>query len=130
MRQRTVVLPAGTLLHHGTGSDFDPDEIMAPCWFSRSIEVARHFCRRSDGGTSRILVFSTDVDVELPLISGSAAFDAFCERHHIRPYSAEDMADGVSRAGLAGWLIPDNYPDGDDILLVDVYSLTFQYEVS
>jgi hypothetical protein len=38
------------------------------------------------------------------------------------------MADGVRRAGLAGWLIPDNYPDGDDILLVDLSTLTFDHE--
>jgi len=128
MRQSTVAVPAGTLLYHGTGWSFDPDEIMAPCWFSRSIDVARHFCRRSDGGTSRILAYRTDTEIVLPLIRGQKRFDAFCERHDIRPYSAEDMADGISRAGLAGWVIPDNYPDGDDILLVDVSTLTFDHE--
>jgi hypothetical protein len=128
MRQSTVAVPAGTLLYHGTGWAFDPDEIMAPTWFSRSIHVARHFSRRSEGGKSRILGYRTGAEIVLPLIRGAGQFDAFCERHGIRPYSAEDMADGVRRAGLAGWVIPDNYPDGDDILLVDLSTLAFQHE--
>lgn len=32
------------------------------------------------------------------------------------------------RAGLPGWIIPDNYPEGDDILLVDVSILTLSHE--
>lgn len=128
MRQRTMVLPAGTLLFHGTAWSFDPDEICSPCWFSRSIDVARHFAARTDGEKARVLRYRTTAAIDLPLIRGRSEFDRFCERHDIRPYSAEDMADGVSRAGLAGWLIPDNYPDGDDILLVDVSTLTFEHE--
>jgi len=130
MRQGTTVLPAGTLLHHGTQGDFDCRDIEGPAWFSRSIAVARHFAQRSGDETPRILCYVTTAEIELPLIRGVRGFDAFCEEHDIRPYSADDMADGVRRAGLAGWLIPDNYPDGDDILLVDLSDLSFHNEVN
>ncbi len=129
MRRTCVRLPVGTLLYHGTGWPFEPQDIEKASWFSRSASVARRFAERSDGPAPRILAYRTDRELRLPRIGGTADFDTFCDEHAIRPYSAEDMSDGVRRAGLPGWVIPDNYPDGDDILVVDTTTLSFQHEV-
>lgn len=129
MRRTYVRLPVGTMLHHGTGWPFDPDDIEDAAWFSRSASVAKHFAERSGGPEPKVLVYRMDREMTLPLIGGASDFSSFCEEHGIRPYSAEDMADGVRRAGLPGWIIPDNYPDGDDVLIVGTSSLSFQHEV-
>ena len=128
MCRTTSSLLCGTLLYHGTGWSFAPEEIYGPAWFSRSVEVAWHFAMRSGGPEPRVMAYLLTREVELPLINGPRDFDAFCDEHDIHPYSAEDMAAGVRRAGLPGWLVPDNYPDGDDILLVDLSTITFDHE--
>ena len=120
----TMTLGAGTILHHGTSAEFEDDEIEGPCWFSRSRDVAERFA----GQDGRVISFSLDQPIDLPMISGREDFAEFCEEHWIRPYSAEDMAEGVMRAGLPGWITPDNYPGGDDILLVDVSQLCLQHQ--
>lgn len=120
----TYTLQPGTVLMHGTSSCFEPheDDLVGPAWFSRSESVARNFVG-DHGGQKRILVYEVTEPITLPCFRTSQETDAWCEKHGIERTSAEDIANGVKAAGVAGWIIPDNYPDGDDILLRDLRSL-------
>lgn len=108
-------LSARTTLYHGTNAEFDPDddELMAPAWFSTSVSVAKHFAR---GG--RIYRYQVINPISLPVIKTRADRARFFERFDLDDGGAEDIADSMKPSGLPGWIIPDNYPDGDDIMLV------------
>lgn len=114
-------LPRGHKLYHGTNASFDPDDddLIAPAWFSSSQSVARHFAR---GGAIREYVLTAPI--VLPVITSRSDRARFFETFDIADAGAEDMADDMGRSGLPGWIIPNNYPDGDDILLVNLLSLS------
>jgi hypothetical protein len=121
---KTTTLKAGTLLYHGTDcDDFDEvnDRLTGPAWLSTAAAVALHFAKRSGGwgGTKRVMTYRLTEDVELPEILSERARRDFAEEHNIDLTGVEEMRDSVERAGIPGWVVPNNYPDGDDILLVD-----------
>jgi len=113
--RNTQTLPVGHKLYHGTNAVFEPedDELIAPAWFSSSPSVAKHFAR---GG--RVLPYEVVAPIKLPVITTKREREDFREMFGIEGDSAEDLADDMLRSGLPGWIIPNNYPDGDDILLV------------
>jgi hypothetical protein len=113
-------LPVGTILYHGTSEDFDPTEISGPAWFSTEIKVAQKFSR---GGP--IFVYRVEAPITLALIEDGRAFDRFKEIYNIESYSAEDMAEGMRYTDLDGWIIPNNYNPGDDILLVGMSDIDY-----
>ena len=113
-KQHTI--PAGTMLFHGTDDDdFHPSEISGPAWFSTDNDVAANFV---NGG--RLLAYRLKTNLTLPLISSAEEMQEFSERFHIDRSSSEDVRDTAKRAGIAGWIIPDNYEPGDDILICDM----------
>jgi hypothetical protein len=122
-------LPAGTILYHGTDCpDYDEehDRLDGPAWVTSSKTVAEHFARRPGwGGTSRVITFELEESVDLPELNTRQDRDDLEEQHNIRFDSAEDMRDSVQMAGIAGWIAPANYPDGDDIMLADTSVLKY-----
>lgn len=125
------VLPVGTVLYHGTDCDeFDEtaDYLSGPAWVTSSLTVARRFASRSGGwgGQKRIVQYVLSEVVELPEIFTPREMAAFVEEHSLDMCGVESMRDSVERAGLPGWILPYNYPDGDDILLVATHILDYQ----
>lgn len=126
-----ITIKAGTILYHGTDcDDFDEefDRLTGPAWLSSSKEVARHFATRSGGwgGTKRLIAYKLTEDVRLPEITSSRQMQMFAEEHGICLLGVEEMRESVEQAGIPGWVIPNNYPDGDDILLVSTGALDYQ----
>lgn len=123
-----TTIKAGTVLLHGTNSvDFDEryESLRGPSWLTNSRTVAEYFARRSveEGATPRILSFRVTEDLELHEIRSPRAMQDFAEEHGISLTGVEDMRDTVETSGIPGWVIPNNYPDGDDILIADAGSL-------
>lgn len=118
-------IPVGMLLYHGTSAKFHPDHIETPAWFSDAKEVARFFAKQSKDKRTVIHVFKVEEPIHLPLIRDKDEFADFCETFGFEAYSAEDMRDGLLRSGLPGWIIPDNYLEGADILLRSVRDLSY-----
>ena len=109
------VIPVGTMLFHGTDDDdFHPSEISGPAWLSTDNDVAEKFA----GG--RLLAYRLKADLKLPLITSADEMDDFAEKFNIDRMSSEDVRDSAEKAGIPGWIIPDNYEPGDDILICDL----------
>lgn len=120
--RKTFLLKKGTILYHGTSQQFPASDISTPAWFTTSESVADHF-KDWHGGeeASRVLVYKVIKPIRLPQIDGKEDLDKLFHMFGAGGefYGAEDMVDFISDSGLPGWYIPHNYPDGDDILLVD-----------
>ena len=113
-------LPAGLILFHGTSARFDHADIEGPAWFTTSKDVAEHFAerrRQGNGGKVRIMKFRLAVDLLLPRIENAREMNRFAELFQIDTMGTEDMQDSMRRAHLPGWIIPDNYETGDDIMI-------------
>jgi hypothetical protein len=125
---RTTTLAAGTVLFHGTDTD-DFEErsqtLDGPSWLSSSRSVANHFAvnRAGAGGLKRIISYRLVRDIALFEITSSRGLQSFAQEHDFSPSSSESIREGVAAAGLPGWIIPNNYPDGDDILITDPGSI-------
>lgn len=117
MRLPTQKLTRGTQLYHGTSADEDFSIPNGPAWFSDAEAVAHNFQRWHTGPRPRILQFWVADRPELLLIRSQTDFDAFEDEHEELPNDPAEMAETVCRAGYDGWIIPNNYPEGADILL-------------
>lgn len=127
-----TTLKAGTVLYHGTAmTEFEEadDHLDGPAWLTDSEAVAERFARRNAQGSDskpRVLTYTLDSDIELHLIRGRADLDELTEEHGISFNGVEEMRDTVSDAGIPGWVIPSNYPEGADILLADTGALRYE----
>lgn len=122
-------LKAGTALYHGTDADFEEDceRLDGPAWVTSSKAVATYFAKRSNvGGTRRIIEYVLTEDLTLPDIYTQREMLDFAEAHGIELDGVEEMRDSVAMSGQPGWILPHNYPDGDDILIVDTSVLEFR----
>jgi hypothetical protein len=123
-------LKAGTTLYHGTSSaDFD-EESSNPSpysWFSTSRSVAERFAKRNpgSGGVPRVLEYCFIGEVPLPEITSARQMQQFAEEHHIDLSGPDAMRSSAEAAGLPGWIVPSNYPDGDDILIADTFLMDY-----
>lgn len=116
----TATLKAGTILYHGTSAEFE--DLEGPSWVSRSVSVADFFKGRYKGPQPRVLVFETTESLNLILIRTPREFaEVLLEAGHTGDEDMTEIAElfAARFAGeYDGWIIPDNYPDGDDILLI------------
>jgi hypothetical protein len=125
-----MTLPAGTVLFHGTDNDdFDEsnDRLEGPAWVSTSKSVAAHFASRSGGwgGVKRVISYTLADALSLPEITSRADMLELSEEHDICLGGAEEIRESFQASELPGWIIPNNYPDGDDILIVDTSLLDY-----
>lgn len=126
-----ATIKAGTILYHGTDcDDFEEgvDDLEGPSWLSSSKDVARHFATRDGGwgGTKRIIAYELTEDVLLPEITSSSQLQTFAKEHDLCLLGVEEIRKSIEQAGIPGWIIPNNYPEGDDILLADTRVLRYQ----
>lgn len=117
----TLTLEEGTVVYHGTSSkeDFKIPDMTGFAWVSTSRSVAEYFAKSRRGPRPRVLVFHLYKDVELFLVSSAQDFDELAEEEGEgeAPSGPDELAQMVCDAGYDGWIIPTNYPDGDDVLL-------------
>jgi len=117
----------GTVLYHGTSVDFQGTQIRTPAWFSDAETVARWFALRF-GDTGRVLTYRVTAPIQLPAFSGKGQFQEFAEAFHVDIRGAEAMRETIGPAPVPGWIIPDNYQGGADILLSERPVIEFQDE--
>lgn len=120
----------GTVLYHGTDcDDFDEasDSLNGPAWLSTSMSVARHFASRSGGwgGRKRIVVYQLVGDLDLYEILTKRDIDELADEHNLVMVGVEGVCESVEASGIPGWIVPTNYPDGDDILIADTSRLEY-----
>jgi len=133
MRFPTHCLRKGTVLYHGTRAadmfeegGFAP---RAPAWFSTSRNVAENFVNWNEGRCPRILVYRATRSIpKLVSIEDQHAMQQlveFIERQvgFDLTSSPADLADELCNIHFSGWYIPNNYPEGDDIMLCDTDAL-------
>ncbi len=118
-------IPLGTRVYHGTSSPTRFQALEGPGWVSRDRRVAVAFVARHPGPRPRILVYEVARRQRLRVFKDGAAIDRFMRSRAVileegDDYSVEEIVEEVCGAGYDGWLIPGNYPDGgDDIMLCD-----------
>lgn len=125
-----MTIKAGTLLYHGTDNDdFDEasDQLEGPAWLSRGLPVAQRFAARTGwGGQKRVITYRLTEDITLPEIFSRHEMEELAEEHNIDLSGTEAIRDSVANSSLPGWVIPHNYPEGDDILLQFTDALEYQ----
>src|SRR5271157_5173620 len=127
--RKTFVIPKGTVLYHGTNQRFSRAEISTPAWFSTSPSVAEHFSTQHGEEKARILKYETTHTIRLPLIESKEDLGKLGDIFNVDfNFGPEDTIDAIQDAGLPGWIIPSNYPDGNDILLSSSEYITPIYE--
>lgn len=130
MELKMHILKAGTTIYHGTdNSDFD-EENSTPrpySWFSTSPTVAECFSKRSGGwgGKQRVIAYELVADIALHEITSAGQRQEFAEEHNIDFSGVEEMRESAEVAGIPGWIVHSNYPDGDDILIGDTSLLDY-----
>lgn len=125
-----TTITAGTLLYHGTDCDDldeENDPLQGPAWLSSSKDVADYFAKRHGGwgGKRRIITYRLFEDVRLYEILSQADMQMLADEFQISLCGVEEMRESVDDSGIPGWVIPNNYPSGDDILLSDVSVLEY-----
>jgi len=130
--RKTEVIPRGTVLYHGTAEDFPAGDLGFPAWFSTSRSVAEHFQSWHGGKYPRVLAYRALRPIRLPRIDSREEMEAFGEMFGmesvVEGYGAEEMAEDMLKSSLPGWILPHNYPDGDDILLAASDGIEFTGE--
>ena len=137
-------LPAGTYLYHGLTAEYiDPDDFEAPLWVSTAQEVAEWFrSGRTDhlkqykeysSDEIDLYLFKTTQDIDLWAIYSRNELDDFSNYFDVyvagNRYDIEEVTDVLLNLGFDGWYIPNNYSNGDDILLADISTLDFIEEI-
>lgn len=119
-----VKLQAGMLVYHGTDCDDfneDEDSLDGPAWVSSSRAVAEFFVtnRAGWGGQRRLITYVLACDVELYEVRSRDDMQRLAEKFNLLLDGTEEIRESVRESGIEGWIIPNNYPDGDDILIAD-----------
>lgn len=107
-------LKRGTHVYHGTSGEWNEteEELVGPAWVSTSSYVADEFKNWHSGPHERVLTFEVIEDVDLLEISDKEDFDQILEY-----FGTEDYREVAEHLPYNGWIIPTNYPNGDDIML-------------
>lgn len=79
------------------------------------------------GGQRRIISYVLARDLELYAVYSRKDLQRLAEKFELELDSSEDIRQSVRNSGIEGWIIPKNYPDGDDVLISDPgYVLEYQ----
>lgn len=116
-RVRTQIIRRGEILYHGTSSKENFDIPDGPAWFSRSEGVAKNFAGYHSGSFPRINKYLVIRQIPrlLTIFQKKDFENALGEDYPT--WESNDLAQSVCEAGYNGWVIPNNYPNGDDIML-------------
>ncbi len=120
---RTTYIARGMDLFHGTNSETIYEFPEPPAWFSSSFSVAKYFANfHVQDGKPRVHLFRVRRRIpKLLLIEKAGQYEDLMEKMveetGERTEDPRDLARHLCRKGYNGWIIPDNYTDGDDIVL-------------
>jgi hypothetical protein len=99
-----------------------------PCWVSTSYTVAERFVdfhRHETKGRRRVIQYEITRPLTLLKITGRHSLNDLEEYYGVETRDPYQMAEDVCRLRdkngnrFDGWIIPNNYPDGDDIMLAE-----------
>ena len=84
--------------------------------------MAEHFEAWHGEENNHTLEYEVIKPIRLPRLDSREDLDALGEKFQLESLmnggGAEEMAYDMQSSVLPGWIIPNNYPDGDDIMLV------------
>lgn len=115
-------LPVGTVLFHGTASKEKFRIPKGPAFFSDAFSVGRYFATWHEGPKPRVIRLEVSDEVpRLALIEAKEDFDRLAESQGLdsAPEDTESRVDLICGAVFDGWIIPNNYPEGADIMLCE-----------
>jgi len=122
---KKTFIAKGLDLYHGTNSETIFEFPEMPAWFSSSFSVAQYFANfHVQEGKPRIHLFRVEKKIpKLLLIDSKVEWDDLMEKmvEELGEHSEDprDLGRFICRKGYNGWIIPNNYPDGDDIMLCE-----------
>lgn len=122
-RTQETFISHGTELYHGTNSETVYEFPEPPAWFTTSWEVAKYFSTfHCQEGKPRIHLFRARQRIpKLLRIDTAKQFDDLMavmkEKTGDLSEDPRDLARSLCNKGFNGWIIPDNYSNGDDIML-------------
>ena len=123
---------SGKILYHGTSSfeDFEHDGYGTPdgpAWFSDGIEVAEYFKSWGSGPRPRILKYRVVARPNLFKFRDMKAIakriglprEEYVFECNLENYEPGFFVEKICSIGYDGWIIPDNYPEGADIVICE-----------
>lgn len=114
-------------LYHGTNESFHPADLRTPAWFSDIPEATDFFQTwRGGAGKPHRKVYVVTAPLRLLKIVDNEDMDRLQEVAGIEDIG--DLSEWVLRQGYSGWIIPDNYNPGADIMLGTTEGLTYEDE--
>lgn len=116
----TITIRRGTNLYHGSNAEWNGSNPNPPFWVSDSRDVAEWFATwKDDDGEPTLYTYQADHDLTLVAMHDRSDMEEVAERLHLD--GADDpteFAEEICRhLGLDGWIIPNNYQTGADIML-------------
>lgn len=132
MKFASFKIKRGESVFHGTASDANFTSLTGPAWVAKARDVAEHFARlrggspvkKHGGSCNRIIEFKAARPLKLILIKDRKAWFRLLDFIHedqtyFSPSSAAQKAYDYLGRDFDGWIIPDNYHNGDDLLLFE-----------
>jgi hypothetical protein len=123
MKLRSCTIRKGTLVYHGTSCKWDTERegLQENSWVSRSRSVAEWFCNwhESEDGTYSIITYRVSERIPDLLIIDKDVLDYIRNELGLNISTKYNNDETLRELGFKGWVIPDNYDDGDDIFLLD-----------
>ena len=91
------------------------------------MSVAKYFATRhgDSTGRQRIVTYRLLQDLSLYELLSKQDAQEMDDEFNISFDGVWEMRDSVAQSGIPGWIAPYNYPDGDDILIVNTSLLEF-----
>jgi hypothetical protein len=129
MRFKSIILKKGTPVFHGTAVDALFTDLEGPAWVAKAHAVAEHFAQIRGGSGSkhggkfnRILQYEVTTPAKLILIRDRKDWFKLLDACGIdqsswSPHRVASVAMDYLSRDYDGWLIPENYINGDDLLL-------------
>lgn len=113
----------GDILYHGTSSkesfEDDGETPDGPAWFSDGRAVAERFSTWHPGPNPRVIAYRVIDEPNLKIITYDGdMIDLVGEDRFYDGLEVEDLIDAVQDAGYDGWFMPENYPEGADIMIL------------
>jgi hypothetical protein len=122
----------GKILYHGTcaSEDFEHEDYgtpTGPAWFSDGIEVAEYFKSWGSGPRPRILIYRVVRQPNLFKFRNMKALaelicldeEDYVSEENLENYEPGYFVEKICAIGYDGWIIPDNYPEGADIMICE-----------
>lgn len=112
----------GDVVFHGTSSEEHFEEEgdgtpEGPAWVSEGLDVAKWFETWLDGPSPRVIAYRVYREPQLFLWETNEDIEAIIGEDNFNYMWSNEIADEICALGYDGWIIPDNYPEGADIML-------------